>query len=275
MNLPNTFIEHHSLVFEQGSNGGLYLATEVGIYFTNNRRILAYEDWMSANPVPESADDMGNTSGWIRLGDGFPHVVSRGLEINYNVNRIRVGTRGRGVWEHSLHCPEGLFYEEITTYSSDAYLEAREYINSTASVGESLKVTYRGGTQVRLLPGFHASSGSRFHGFIHPCNEPGNSFTYKDLLIDQFDQEDESPTSLASFEVFPNPSAGKIWIRYYGPTHNPLAKVRIYNLLGKEVAVFTVTQHVTEWDLEGLNGVYVIQLAYDSVIQSKRIIITQ
>ncbi|MBK8531210.1 MAG: hypothetical protein IPL64_04880 [Flavobacteriales bacterium] len=77
MNLPNSYVDPDCLVSEQGSDGGLYISTTVGVYFTNNKRIAAFP---VAPPYPD-ADDMNNTSGWVRLGDGLPHAISRGMEI--------------------------------------------------------------------------------------------------------------------------------------------------------------------------------------------------
>ena len=43
-------------------------------------------------------------TGWASFGTELPHVTGQGLEINYPVNKIRIGTYGRGVWEHDLMC---------------------------------------------------------------------------------------------------------------------------------------------------------------------------
>ena len=165
MNLPNTFADKDCLVFEQGSDGGLYIGTDVGVYFTDNKRIAAFDPLS-----PEDADDLSNTTGWVRLGGALPHVVSHGLEINYQVNRLRNGMNGRGVWEHGLRCPpDPEDRSETSVYTADAFVEARNDVGSDAVVPAGFKVSYRAGNSVHLTPGFHAQSASRFHALRSVC----------------------------------------------------------------------------------------------------------
>lgn len=77
-NLPN--IPANTLVFEKGSNGGIYVGTDVGVY---------YRDSTLAN--------------WIPFMDGLPNVIISELEINYAGHAIIAATYGRGLWSSDLY----------------------------------------------------------------------------------------------------------------------------------------------------------------------------
>ena len=84
-NLPNALAGADNLGVERGSNGGLYFASDFGVWFSNN-----------------VTRELGGL-GWTLLGSGLPNTGFNGLEINYVNNRVRVGSFGRGVWEGNLH----------------------------------------------------------------------------------------------------------------------------------------------------------------------------
>ncbi len=68
----------NGIVYQYGSNDVLYLATDVGVY---------YKD--------------ASMSNWEEYGE-FPHVRVTELKINYCVNKLRVATYGRALWEGDL-----------------------------------------------------------------------------------------------------------------------------------------------------------------------------
>lgn len=253
MNLPNTITDLNSLCYEQGSDGGIYIATEAVIYFTNNKRIAQFDPLEPQNP-----DDMQNTTGWVRVGDGLPHVTARGLEINYQVNRIRVGLLGRGVWEHSLHCPEEWAYAETGMYTSDKFLEAQDEISSDAELPTGLKVNYRAGTKVHLTPGFHASAGTRFHAFIHPCDAPGNSMQPKMAPAWNNPGKEKPRLNDGELEVFPNPSDGMITIHLGGAGPSDVSQVQLYDMLGQTSLETTMNGDVLRLHPVALHGVYTV-----------------
>lgn len=78
-----------SVVTEKGSNGGIYVGTDVGIFYSNNSML----DFTATN-----------NSQWVKLGTGLPNIPINTMEINYAVNKVRVSTGGRGLWEHDLYC---------------------------------------------------------------------------------------------------------------------------------------------------------------------------
>jgi len=76
--LPN--IPINCIVYEKGSNDGLYVGTDVGVYYTNN-----------------------SLSDWILFSTGLPNVVVTELEIQYSSQQLRAGTFGRGLWQSNLY----------------------------------------------------------------------------------------------------------------------------------------------------------------------------
>ncbi len=71
---PNT-----KIIFQRGSNGGVYVANKSGVYYKNN-----------------------SMADWLMLGNGLPAMDIRFMFINYNLGKLRIGT-SRGAWEHNLY----------------------------------------------------------------------------------------------------------------------------------------------------------------------------
>lgn len=79
-NLPNLPV--NCLVYQNGSHDGIYIGTDVGVYYTDS--LLA---------------------GWQQYMTGLPNVIVNDFEINYTTGKIRAGTYGRGLWESPLKAP--------------------------------------------------------------------------------------------------------------------------------------------------------------------------
>jgi photosystem II stability/assembly factor-like uncharacterized protein len=77
--LPN--IPVNCIVYENGTNDGLYIGTDLGVYYRN-----------------------ASMSDWIPYNNGLPNVVVNELEISYNNNKLWAATFGRGLWNSSLYC---------------------------------------------------------------------------------------------------------------------------------------------------------------------------
>lgn len=244
--LPNTGVGSEAFSLERGSNGGMYAATDIGVYYTNN-------------------EFLSNGDGWQMLGTNLPHTRSRGLEINYKVNKIRVGLYGRGLWERDLWCPTVDNRTENGVYSTDEFIEVNNEITSTAIVPDGTNITYRAGDAVHMLPGFHAVAGSRFHAFIHPCDQEGNSF--KSLVpsggaVEQVDQDDVrragSPDDVV---LFPNPSAGSFSLVVNDGMS--IMEVQVHDQMGRSVRVSVIRQSDrTQCLLAGspASGIYFVQV---------------
>ncbi len=67
------------IIFQRGSNGGVYVGNKSGIYYRNN-----------------------SMSNWAPLGSGLPLSEIRFMFINYNQNKLKIGT-SRGAFSHELY----------------------------------------------------------------------------------------------------------------------------------------------------------------------------
>jgi photosystem II stability/assembly factor-like uncharacterized protein len=75
--LPNLPV--NCIVYQNATDDGLYVGTDVGVYFRDNA--------MSA---------------WQFFFTGLPNVDVEELEISYAIGKIRAATNGRGLWESDL-----------------------------------------------------------------------------------------------------------------------------------------------------------------------------
>ena len=123
-NLPYTIIRKNSVAIEKNSNHGIYLATEFGVFYTNDTFL----------------QESGNE--WKLVGKKLPHTGSHGIEINYPSNTIRTATWGRGVWEIDLPCiksqPDYLITQN-TTFSTDRRFDR----NIIVKTGKALTINNR------------------------------------------------------------------------------------------------------------------------------------
>lgn len=76
--LPN--VPANCIVYQNGSNEGLYIGTDVGVFYTD-----------------------GTMTDWITYQTGLPNVVVNELEISYNNNKLWAATFGRGLWNTDLY----------------------------------------------------------------------------------------------------------------------------------------------------------------------------
>ena len=90
-NLPNVPV--NTIVHESGPNDGVYIGTDVGIFYIND-----------------------NLTEWIDYSNGLPNVVVLEIEIQYGSNKLRAGTYGRGLWESEL-------YDNTTAVNSLSHLK--------------------------------------------------------------------------------------------------------------------------------------------------------
>ncbi|HLZ86785.1 MAG TPA: LamG-like jellyroll fold domain-containing protein [Puia sp.] len=67
------------IIFQRGTNGGVYVGNVSGIYYRND-----------------------NMPDWVLLGNGLPQMDMRFMFINYSKEKILIGT-SRGAWDHDLY----------------------------------------------------------------------------------------------------------------------------------------------------------------------------
>ncbi len=86
--LPNVPV--NCIVYQNGSNEGLYIGTDLGVFYTD-----------------------GTMSDWIPYQTGLPNVIVTELEISYNNNKLWAATFGRGLWNTNLYVPLSVSEQEI------------------------------------------------------------------------------------------------------------------------------------------------------------------
>mgnify|MGYP002398113504 CR=1 FL=1 len=211
-----------------------------------------------------SSREVGN--GQMPCVEGHSAQPSAGIDME-----------GRGVWEHDLWCPSETDLVESGTYNADAFKEALNDISSTTLVPSGKDVSYRAGNEVHLLPGFHASSGSRFHAFIHPCDKAGNSF--KSMLAGAPPAEgsiDFRSIGSAALEVYPNPNKGRFTLLLPDGTA-AMASTILWNAQGKRFPIHPKgsgrTMSVT-LDDDIPSGLYLMRVQLDdgTILHTKIII---
>ena len=67
-------------MYQQGSNEGLYIGTDIGVFYTD-----------------------ASMTDWIPYQNGLPNVLVNDLEISYRDNTLWAGTYGRGLWATDLN----------------------------------------------------------------------------------------------------------------------------------------------------------------------------
>ncbi len=87
--LPNVPV--NCISYQNGSNEGLYIGTDVGVFYTD-----------------------ASMSDWIPYNTSLPNVVVTELEISYNDNKLWAATFGRGLWNSDIYSqPTGIDKENI------------------------------------------------------------------------------------------------------------------------------------------------------------------
>ncbi len=120
-NLPNLPI--NCITYEYGTNNGIYVGTDVGIYYKN--------------------DDLNL---WQLYNDNLPNVIVYELEIHYGSGKIRAATYGRGLWESSLFVtapPTAQFLSPDTNICPN---NCAQFTNTTPNLGLQWKWYFPGGT---------------------------------------------------------------------------------------------------------------------------------
>ena len=92
--LPNLPV--NSIVYQNASNDGLYVGTDVGVYFRDN-----------------------DAASWQSFFTSLPNVDVEELEIAYGIGKIRAATNGRGLWESDVAVPVPTTFTWVGSISTD------------------------------------------------------------------------------------------------------------------------------------------------------------
>jgi hypothetical protein len=201
--LPNVPV--NCIAYEPGSNDGIYVGTDIGVFYRNN--------------------DIGT---WIPFRNGMPAVQVNELEINTGNNTIYAATFGRGIWSSSLYtsCPPAYiltdfndpnpaggfkFYEASTSISS----------NRTLDEGFGLNITYQAGNFVDLTTDFRTQGDVFFEARLGDCTADAlvpYFNEYRGILVGEISadgEEDMIPTpSSLDMSLFPNPANDQTTLQF-------------------------------------------------------------
>ena len=92
--LPNLPV--NCIVYQNASNDGLYVGTDVGVYFRDN-----------------------DAASWQSFFTDLPNVDVEELEIAYGIGKIRAATNGRGLWESDVAIPVTSTFTWVGSISTD------------------------------------------------------------------------------------------------------------------------------------------------------------
>jgi hypothetical protein len=254
-NLPNTNVGTYGFTLEKGTDGGMYMSTKFGVYYTDNKLI-------------NSGDY------WVEFGTDLPNTGSSGIEINYEINKMRIATKGRGIWEHDLMCPDCVDNTFTSPHQQDEFFECQNDIISSTSIGVGNNITYRAGNSVNLLPGFSTTNSTYFRAFIHACDKPGNSFKNNDTseLNRSENNDNHNKVSESRLLVYPNPTSDYVSIEV---SHNKkVLPIKIYSFDGKLVYSSLIKPKQTKLiDIQNMsNGLYLIRVESDDKILNTKFI---
>ncbi|MGZ3902597.1 MAG: T9SS type A sorting domain-containing protein [Bacteroidia bacterium] len=122
-NLPNMPV--NCIAYGPGSNDGLYVGTEIGVYYKDNT-------------LPN----------WIFYSNGLPNVIVDELEFQISTNKLRAATYGRGLWEIAAYstptsAPVATFSSNKTTVCSGSTVD---FYDNSSNFPVSWKWTFTGAT---------------------------------------------------------------------------------------------------------------------------------
>ncbi len=222
--LPNLPV--NCIVYQNNTNNGLYVGTDVGVYF--------FSDSLPA---------------WQPFFNGLPNVEVQELEIAYGINKIRAATNGRGLWESDLEIitatPLPVEFLNFTgRYNAPERANDLEWTTATETNSSYFEVM--------------KSSDAQYFSSIGKVDAAGNSnmqrnYYFKDdgilsgvdyYYVRQFDVDGRSTLSRTisirsdkdnSVIVFPNPATDKIYFQFL--RKEEIYDVQMFDLIGKEIVL--------------------------------------
>ena len=172
-------------------------------------------------------------------------------------------------------CTEDII--EIATVSQNTY-QAVQTINSTAIISTGA-VSFKAGTEINLLPNFHAQAGVDFLATIENCATA--TARAREDEIPSVEIASMSPLKHTDLKIFPNPFYDRTTIQF------ELAKSESVNLLvfdqmGKLInpLLLNVQQdagiHRVSFNMDNLtSGIFWVQLITEDTLVSKKMVLVK
>ncbi|MEO8148683.1 MAG: T9SS type A sorting domain-containing protein [Bacteroidia bacterium] len=276
--LPN--IPANCIAYEPGSpNDGIYVGTDVGIYYRNN--------------------DLGN---WIAYKNGLPNVIVNDFYINTDLNKVTAATFGRGIWTSDLYsyCPVDLSLTPANSPGSGGFQRYTCSGNITGSrtytTGGIVDVKYNAGTGIVFQPdfNFNPTGGGNFTAYISGCPIPLFSAAPLSGVYDgtavPWEMTNEPVKQLEKISsvdennginVYPNPANDVLNVSFKAPTSKPIL-IEVRNNFGEIVYSQKVeglqgnllkasaTKTVSIPTVSLANGIYFVQLKGEGISETKK-----
>lgn len=186
------------LIYQNGTNGGLYAGTDLGVYYTNN-----------------------TISDFIPYTNGMPAVIITDLDINPGQGLLYATTYGRGLWSSSLAgtCPVDDNTNNFASLPGNSLLQASSSINSSQvfNSGYGQTLALQAGSFVQLNPGFEAMNGTVLTASIGSCTNvarPVADYNDGHLVLNTKSLTPGSvttePHSAITLQLHPNPATDRL-----------------------------------------------------------------
>ena len=262
----------NAIIYEKGSDDGLYVGTDVGVFYTNNK--------------------IYPTQGWICFSNQLPVCIVTDLEINYAQNKIYAATFGRGIWVSDLYCPSdydlNITSSNYTLYNNQFNEAEHDIILSSNGSSYTLNnFIARAGNEIVISPTGNdeiviSGTGHGAHLFIHPCNHPGNSFrqttmnayspSSKSVDANSYSSSvlanEKNPSTKAEIQVYPNPVEDHLHVDILNNIEYKDLELLIKSIEGRILLKKSIINRNTIIDTYTLlPGMYII-----SIYQSKKMI---
>jgi hypothetical protein len=187
----------NAIVYQEGSNGVLFAATDVGVY--------------RYNPTP-------GIEKWECFNQGFPVSLVNDLEISTCENRIYASAYGRGIWESPLPPLERCDIATNTTWDTDREVLATTVVKSGKRLTiKNCTVNMARGTSIIVEPGaeFVINNATLTNG----CGEMWDGIVVK------------GNANASQYGSFPNNAQGKVVLRNNARVEYALNAVRLWDAI--------------------------------------------
>ncbi|MBC7864882.1 MAG: T9SS type A sorting domain-containing protein [Bacteroidia bacterium] len=244
-----------SMVYERGSNDGLYLGTNRSVYYRNASMLS-----------------------WVPYSTNIPNLFMVQMDVNYNENTLRSGTFGRGIWKTNLNCPSTTTLAFNSVSIAAKYHEANYITATNCNLQSGAPKILRATNSITLNTGFVSTTttgtNNYFLAFIHGCSSPGNSFKIINGGGNSFALEEENENEEMqqnSIRVYPNPNNGSFTLAVNSEEEK---NIFVYDVMGKLVfQKMKVMDRIQAIDISNQpKGIYLVKVQSGNTMMTEKII---
>ncbi len=211
-----------SCVYQIGSKGGIYIGTEIGVFYRDS-----------------------TMSDWLFYSDGLPNINVRDLQISYASGKLWAGTYGRGLWNTDLYTatlPLNLleFTARAVDFTSVLKWKTANEINVDHFIVEK-SANGREFTAIGTVKANAAPNGTGNYYFTDPTrNEKQATVFYRLKMLDKDGQFTFSPirvinnNSTFNITIYPNPTKDNLQVSISSNKKTTL-QLQVLSLDGKMI----------------------------------------